>query len=238
MPLTTTSTHAINYSVKISNRAKRARIEVSPLGQVKVVVPKRFNNQLIPSFVAKHQIWLENVLKNTRHNDPTRHEPPERLEFKSLDEHWKISYASTTSDPLIQVDGRTKHIQLNNTDSTYINALTDWLQTYARQHLTAMLIKKSIQLGLPFNNVRIKNQKTRWGSCSSKKNINLNRNLLFLNPELVDYLLLHELCHTVHLNHSKHYWQMVDSFLPNYLIYDKQLNSALQTIPAWALPDT
>jgi predicted metal-dependent hydrolase len=77
--------------------------------------------------------------------------------------------------------------------------------------------------GFTYNNVRIKKQKTRWGSCSEKKNINFNFKLLFLPPELSDYIIVHELCHLGEFNHSKRFWNLVAKTMPNYLELKNQL---------------
>lgn len=67
-----------------------------------------------------------------------------------------------------------------------------------------------------FGQVRIKNHRAAWGSCSSKRNLNFNWRLVTLPPELADYVVLHELCHTERLDHSAHFWRFVERFLPNY----------------------
>jgi predicted metal-dependent hydrolase len=74
-----------------------------------------------------------------------------------------------------------------------------------------------------YNRISIRKQKTRWGSCSSKDNINLNMNLLHLPPELMDYVLLHELVHTKVKNHSKDFWDELDTVVPNARIIDRKL---------------
>jgi predicted metal-dependent hydrolase len=79
-------------------------------------------------------------------------------------------------------------------------------RTLAREKLTRRLNELASLYGFAYNRVFIRNQKTRWGSCSAKNNINLNMNLLRLPPELIDYVILHELVHTREKNHSKVFW--------------------------------
>ena len=67
-----------------------------------------------------------------------------------------------------------------------------------------------------FNNLRIKNQKTRWGSCSGKGNINLNYKIMFLPQEVQDYIIVHELCHLKEMNHSKRFWSLVEEIISDY----------------------
>ncbi len=71
--------------------------------------------------------------------------------------------------------------------------------------------------------ISIRNQKTRWGSCSGKKNLNFNYKLFFLPPELSDYIIVHELCHLKEMNHSKRFWDLVALQVPNHKECRKQI---------------
>lgn len=71
--------------------------------------------------------------------------------------------------------------------------------------------------------VRIKNQRRAWGSCSSKKNLNFNWRLVTLPPELADYVIVHELCHIVHFNHSVHFWALLTSLMPDGMAHRARL---------------
>jgi predicted metal-dependent hydrolase len=73
------------------------------------------------------------------------------------------------------------------------------------------------------NNITIKNQKTRWGSCSSKGNINLNYKIALIPEELVDYIVVHELCHLGQFNHSKKFWDLVGEMMPEYVLRRREL---------------
>ena len=75
----------------------------------------------------------------------------------------------------------------------------------------------------PVNQIRVKRMKTRWGSCSTKQNLNFNYKILFLTSELQDYLIIHELCHLKHPNHSKNFWYEVETMCPDFKNLDKQL---------------
>ena len=75
--------------------------------------------------------------------------------------------------------------------------------------------------------------KTRWGSCSSRGRINLNQTLLFLPAHAVRYLLVHELCHTRHMNHSASFWRLVTELMPDYQQHENNLRAATRTLPLW-----
>lgn len=70
--------------------------------------------------------------------------------------------------------------------------------------------------GFEYHRISVKNQKTRWGSCSKKQNINFNYKILFLPERMADYIIVHELCHTKQLNHSRNFWNLVGGILPDY----------------------
>jgi hypothetical protein len=99
--------------------------------------------------------------------------------------------------------------------------------------LIPWLRQTSQEIKLPFNRAAVRGQKTLWASCSSKSNISLNFKLLFLPPHLVRYVFIHELCHTIHLNHSRKFWALVAEKEPNYRQYDAELNKAWVYIPEW-----
>jgi predicted metal-dependent hydrolase len=75
-----------------------------------------------------------------------------------------------------------------------------------------------------YNKVTVKNQKTRWGSCSSKGNLNFNYKILFLSPKIKDYIICHELCHLKEFNHSNKFWRLVAKSTPNYIEITNELN--------------
>lgn len=96
----------------------------------------------------------------------------------------------------------------------------------ARSHITSRVEHFNNYYQLPYNRIAIRNQRTCWGSCSEYKNLNFNYKLLFLPPHLMDYVVVHELCHLAELNHSTRFWSLVGETLPDY----KERRSALKKI--------
>jgi predicted metal-dependent hydrolase len=93
----------------------------------------------------------------------------------------------------------------------------------AKKYLPLRLTEFARLYGFDFRKVSIKNNKSRWGSCSKRNNINLNLHLIRLPRHLSDYVLLHELVHTMHKNHSKKFWQQLDTLTGNARILDREL---------------
>ncbi|MCD4694288.1 M48 family metallopeptidase [bacterium] len=86
----------------------------------------------------------------------------------------------------------------------------------ARGVITDRVCFYSGRYGLNYNRIFIKDHKTRWGSCSSKKNLNFNYKLIFLSEKLLDYVVVHEVCHLKEMNHSRSFWNLVSLTFPNY----------------------
>ena len=95
----------------------------------------------------------------------------------------------------------------------------------ARKMLIDRLIRISEKTGLSFNKASIRNQKTRWGSCSYANNISLNIKLINLPEKLIDYVIYHELVHTVEKNHSSNFWNLLNHYLPESKKLNKELNN-------------
>lgn len=92
-----------------------------------------------------------------------------------------------------------------------------------KEKITQRVQYYSLKMDVTCNRVSVRNQKTRWGSCSSKGNLNFNYRLFYLPEELLDYVVVHELAHRRHMNHSKDFWQEVKRFFPDYKKCRKQL---------------
>lgn len=82
----------------------------------------------------------------------------------------------------------------------------------------------SFKLNVSVNRVYFRNMKSRWGSCSSRKNISINKYLIYLPENLIEYLVFHEIAHLVELNHSKKFWRIISSKFPNYAEMEKELS--------------
>ena len=114
------------------------------------------------------------------------------------------------------------------------DSLNQWLQKRAKAVLVPWLGRLSSELSLPFNRVSVRRQRTKWGSCSAEKSISLNRNLLFLPLPLARYVLVHELCHGRRLDHSKKFWNLLETFEPNSRQAAAKVREAADSVPRWA----
>ena len=228
------------YTVRESTRAKHVRLTLSPHDGLVVVVPTGFDRRRIPSIVSGKAAWIR---KHTQTLDRQRLamgvDPavrlPERIDLPAMGRTWAVSYRPSpgTRTSLVEEGFDRLVVSRPQNDSAAQRALRQWLLRQGRGHLTPALQRRASDHGFEVKRVRIGCQKSRWGSCSSRGTISLNAKLLFLPPEWVHYVLMHELCHTREMNHSDRFWQLLERHVPNARDVRKGLREAWVRIPAW-----
>ena len=194
------------YQIVHSKRAKYVRIKLSGNGALSVVLPKGMPAKLAHNFIKDKTIWVENNLQKV----PARknQKAPEILDLKLLNESWKINYIIADKEQMriVELPGLSLRItgaaeQLGNTEILYKN-INHWCKKKAKNIFNQKIEQLAELHGFHYQRLSIRSQKTRWGSCSNKKNINLNAKLLFMPEKIVNYVMIHELCHTIEMNHS------------------------------------
>jgi len=227
------------YQLRQSKKAKRMGINLSPEKGVEVVYPMRASEkgairflQQQHTWVMKHrQVWEVNV---------TPISAPEQIVLAASAEHWPVHYemrwVSTPKKACLLVRPDRSLVYIGKDDTQLIfRLLKRWCLAKAEQHLTTRIAALNRQTGLDYQQVIFRTQKTRWGSCSDTGAISLNTSLIFLAPPLVDYVIIHELAHTVHFDHSSAFWQLVARWSPEYHAPKKILRKKQTIIPAWFL---
>ncbi|MCL6517600.1 SprT family zinc-dependent metalloprotease [Alicyclobacillus sp.] len=123
---------------------------------------------------------------------------------------WRVQWA----DGVLHIHGPASTLSDGN-ESVLRHLLADWYRAMAAQHLPERTRRWAASLGLRVRAVRVKDQKSRWGSCSTAGNINLNWRLIQAPTWVVDYVIVHELCHLVEMNHSPQFWALVRRAYPD-----------------------
>lgn len=216
---------ALAVTVRRHARARRLRLRVSPAGEVDLLLPRGCSRAEGLAFLEANRAWIEGRLAAV---EPLQ--IPDSIELTAIGRHW----------PVVRHSGagcreQADHLLLGDAPDAWQPALVRWLQRTARRELEPLLSTLSAELGLPYGQLTVRGQRSRWGSCSGTGNISLNRALLFLEPALVRYVLVHELCHTVHHDHSPRFWQLVARCEPDWQRLDRALRRAMSRVPRWAL---
>ena len=229
------------YSVRVSPRAKHLRLKVSVDQGIVVVIPEGFDRRRIPDILANRRDWLDKHIGRINSHQQLlgadrSYELPEIVILNAIGERWPIDYRQT-SERIVgvyeQKEGRLL-VRGNVKDKAACRqALRRWLSRKTHGHLVPWLRRISEHTGLSFNKAMVKGQKTRWASCSARRNISVNYKLLFLPEQHVGYVLRHELCHTQVMNHSRRFWQELSLLEPDYRRLHDETREAWKHVPAW-----
>ncbi len=229
----------LEWKLRVSPRARHARLLIKPYGGLEVVIPPRFPRRDIPHLVARHADWARHQLdRQARLRRSIR--LPQELALAFDNSTTPVVYAgqSLVFNFDLFADRSAERIIVESGDlQAQTRELRDWIRARAQALFPVLLETLSQRTGLEYQKVTIRSQKTRWGSCSARGHISLNDQLLFLPAKTVEYLMIHELCHTRHLNHSRDYWHLVASHCPDYREHEKRLSRSRNLVPDWYLMD-
>ena len=225
------------FSVRESGRAKRLSIKVYPRGRVEVVVPRRTRSAEVREFVESHRDWISKAREQFAAEHPP--EPfalPQRVRLDGIEHQFDVLYEPQAGAKTVRYRSSGETIVLfgkTADEKLCVTALKRWLTGIARREYLPRLRSLSALTGNPFKKMHVRGQRTCWGSHSSSGTISLNYCLMFLDPDHLRYVMIHELCHAKHMNHSQRFWRLVGQFESGYRELDKDLNSSWKKIPTW-----
>jgi predicted metal-dependent hydrolase len=238
----------VSYRIRISPRAQSVRLKLAAREGLTVVVPAGFRLERLGGLLHSKRHWVAGHLQRFEklQTDPPSVEQvplarPDVLELRAIGELWRIEYremdkqsvsARTVLPGKLVVSGPVADVALCQA------VLRRWLLRHAQNTLAPWLKRLSAETGMEYSGPRFRLQRGRWGSCSSRKSISLNAKLLFLPPELARYVLLHELCHTRELNHSKRFWTLLETWEPNAKGRHAAFRAAGKFVPLWIAPES
>ncbi len=230
----------ISCEVIESRRARIARIRISREGALSVVVPAGFRKERVLSLLETKKEWICRNLARIRAGTPRDKAMascrPDVVNLEAFGETWDVFYDSgaTPRDRLIENEKSHGLVLAGiGEGSDPGDLLRKWLVKRSRLFLEPELDRLSASHAMPYKRLCMRLQRTRWGSCSARGNISLNAKLAFLSPSLVDYVVCHELCHTIHMNHSRSFWDLMERKLPGSLVLKNALRKAGSRVPAW-----
>jgi predicted metal-dependent hydrolase len=211
-------------------------IRVLAGGSVEIVVPPWMRPRAIEQFVHRHRNWVDRKVSEFRFRAPASHGAlPDSVELAACSELWQVRAEEGTPGTL-RVDKA--HLTIaTSADPRRVGQvqrdLRRWLIARARTVLVPWVERLAQETGLSISRVQVRRERTRWGSCSRAGTVSLNCCLLFQSAAVVRYLLVHELCHTRHMNHSRRFWRLVAKHEPDYRALDRALTRGWQNVPGW-----
>lgn len=231
--------HEVLWKKRIGKKNLTLRIEPASTDQlyiVSVTSSMRTPKAEVVRFLMAKKIWIEKTTEKIQSSQ-------QRFALKSilsgesfplLGYQLKLSLAYMSNRRTVEFKKNFKEQALQCVSSIqdwstpeaqkiFFTALQKFYMNNAKAYLTIRLEELSKITQLKYQRISIRNQRSRWGSCSSQGTISLNYKMIALSPSLIDYILIHELCHTQHMNHSDKFWSLVESFFPSYLDAEKLL---------------
>ena len=236
LPLWSDKDATEGWLVRESERARRLTVRVFHSGRVEVVVPSRTSPRTVERFLERHRGWIERKREEAKKRAiPPTPFPPPRIELAACNESWRLHLAGGAHRVRLQQAGEGLLILSGDpSDGHGVRlALRRWLTERATDVLAPALAASAREFGFEFERVVVRRQRTRWGSCSTRGTISLNCCLMFQRPQVVRYLLIHELVHTLHMNHSQRFWQRVERHCPDYSALDRELLDGWRRVPHW-----
>lgn len=203
--------------IKKNNRSRYIRISVNPFEPVTITVPRRVSISDSISVIKEKEKWILQQLEKIS-----------RV-YKKPEIFCESSEFATSQHTLVIQKGKVSECKMQRKNSNLVitypeksvienpevqefiqRAIADTARVEAKKYLPQRVDRLACLHKFNYNNVFIKNTKSRWGSCSAVNNINLNLHLVLLPEHLSDYVILHELVHTVEKNHGKQFWQTLN----------------------------
>ncbi len=216
--------------IKSQRRRRSSAIKVTPDGKVKVYIPGYLAIEAGVRMVNEKRAWIEKMLLKIKSN------PQRKLNYINDEPH--LFFGKTYLLQIIPSAYRNRaavrvsdqHIRVSapmaaTSPSAIRNYLTAWYLSQGKDIITKRVSYFASKLGVEFHRITLKRVSSIWGSCSHKGNLNFNRKLVMAPPEIVDYVVLHEVCHLVYHNHSNKFWHLVSSLDPQYTAHQKWLKN-------------
>lgn len=224
------------HQVEVRRKAyqKRLGVSVHPNGQIRVSANRSLSERKILQFLKKHKDWLEKSLDESR--SLRDQHPPKKFETGELYPYLGQDYRLViheNQELRLSFQENEIHFSVPDNLSTaesrkkYLKVFKKSYRQAAEQIMRKRVEIHSQRMGLVPHSVRLRDQKTIWGSCSPENKISLNFKLIVAPLEVIDYVVIHELAHIKHKDHSKRFWDLVERYTPHRFSAKKWLSENL-----------
>ncbi|MBN2891971.1 MAG: M48 family metallopeptidase [Bacteroidales bacterium] len=211
----------------IKSKRKTISLAVLPNGKLELKTPNKISEKQIEEIILRHQRWIVKRQQNLLENMYTPKTFYEGEKLLLLGNEYSLKFVKGLKLPEI----RDNFIIIDNEKHDNLHDFfTFWYREFAFKIFKERIDGYSKIMNLQYDSLKISNAKTRWGSCSSKKNINLSWRLIMAPMKIVDYVIIHELAHLKELNHSPKFWAVVEGAMPDYKIYRSWLKKNGHTL--------
>jgi predicted metal-dependent hydrolase len=215
--------------LKRSKRTRHISISIKPFTVARVTIPDGVDDEIAFRFVKEKQHWINKHLARMKELEAMQTKFDENSSYSTRHHklHLKKAQRRDISVRLSKGKINVAYPNLINPNSKVLQqeirkGIDRALRLEAKQYLPDRVNELAEKFGFKFNKLALKNIKSRWGSCSRKNNISLCIHLMRLPDHLIDYVILHELVHTVHHNHSAKFWKILNDITGGSKVLDKE----------------
>ncbi len=207
-----------SYQLKRSSRSLTIRIRVDGSGRVVVSAPPLMPKFLIDRFVTGQQAWIENTLAKIAKMKAS-HPPVETSNKVQIFGKEYEKKVNPLGRPIgVQTVGENLLIHpVSDSSASVKKTLETFLKKTAQTYIFARTKQLGEKMQIKYGTVTLRQQRSRWGSCSSMGNLNFNWRLVHFAPAVIDYVIVHELAHRRQMNHGAKFWELVEQYDPEYL---------------------
>lgn len=234
MPFVLVNEISLTFRLRRNSRIKRLQMRLNQ-DAFEIVAPIKVKNHVILDFLWKNQRWMFKQWQRKQQFIPTfsnftwpsQFQAGETFPYRAQRLRLNLKFGAKALTCLqtdnVKIILPCQKIPIEELNAAIAGYLLAW---YQQEALT--IVKKTLEQFCPYlgrwpQSVKLKQQKTRWGSCSSKQQININWLLILAPPGVLEYVVVHELCHLFHRNHGQRFWAKVASCMPEYQQYDQWL---------------
>lgn len=208
----------VPYRLVRSKRARRLRVTVKE-GRVTVTLPRGVQKGEAERMLQQHAVWLfKHLDEPVRRKKPAQTLPADVILLRGEAFHIQVE-----EEPgrlaRIRVEEKVNRLLVRvppGTGEPPRRLVVPWLKAQARTGIESAVRRQAARLGVTYEMVSIRDQRTRWGSCSNQGSLSFNWRLVMAPPAVLDYVVVHELAHRKQQNHSKDFWQVVAQYYPDY----------------------
>ena len=215
--LTTLTGQSIPYQIRVSARATRLRVTVSAAG-VTVTLPKGVPQREAEKFLLQNSAWVQEQLKRTAKQAKPSPLPADVILWHgAATQLVRIEEPDRKSRARVEESGGRLRVYLPAGSKIQTRRAAEaWMRAKAREEIEQVVVEQARRMGARPKAVSIRDQRTRWGSCSSRGNLSFNWRLVMTPPAILQYVVIHELAHLFEPNHSKDFWAVVARYFPEY----------------------
>ncbi len=216
----------VRYTLKQSQRTRGIRLEVRSETGLTVVVPRKYTQQQVTDILRQKSRWILKHLPDSKEVQMPlfTHElgQGDKLHFMGRPIEINISAGKSATSSAV-LDGNKLLVLTGARDGAIPGILEKWYRQQAANVFRQKAGSFQKIMGLHYSTIFIRGQRTRWGSCSPAGNLTLNWKLLMAPEEIIDYVVIHELAHLKHMNHSNKFWDIVGQYCPGWRAHRKWL---------------